>query len=137
MCEATTAIAAVGLLVGTGSTVVAQRQQKKARRSQQRIADLQADRQRRAQLREARIRRAQVENIAAQTGTAESSGEIGATGAIQSQLASNLSFLDQTQTLSNRASSALQSASDIQSFGAVTKALTSAEGQKVIKTIFE
>ena len=59
-------------------------------------------RAKRRQIREARVRREQAANVAAQTGAQGSSSVVQNEGSIQSQLGSNLSFLDQTAARSER-----------------------------------
>lgn len=74
-----------------------------AEKKQREIADLQAARQRREAARQAQERRAQIVASAEQAGVSGSSGVSGATGSVQTQAASNLSFLDQTSRLSSQA----------------------------------
>jgi len=68
----------------------------KAAKAQQRLQAIRTAQLRRAQIREARISRGRITNIAAQTGALGSSAILGAQGGLQTQLAVNLSFLDQT-----------------------------------------
>ena len=88
-------IGAAASIAGTVSAVQAQKSQRKAARAQARIAELQRSRERRDTVRRARIARAQIENQVGSAGLLASSTAVGGTGSIQSQLASNLSFLDQ------------------------------------------
>lgn len=99
-------IASVALGVAVAGTAVSAISANKAAKAQQKLQRLRSTQQRRSQVREARIRRGRVANIAAQTGTQGSSGALGAQGSIQTQLATNLSFLDRSlgfaQTISSQ-----------------------------------
>ena len=98
--------AVIGLATVTvASTVVSTINANKARASQQKLQQLRTNQSRRQQIREARIRRGRVANIAAQTGAQGSSAELGARGSIQTQLAVNLSFLDQSLGIAQQISS--------------------------------
>lgn len=86
------AIAAAGV-----GTVVSIDQQGKARKAQQRAQDVQraqsateAARERRQQIREERIKRARVLQASENTGVASGSGELGAVGALGTNLSSNV-----------------------------------------------
>ena len=98
------AIAVVGLIIGAASAVSSRRQAKRAQKSQEKaqkaqanIADLENARARRKQIVEARRRRAQVIQQGENQGIAGGSQVAGAAGSIQSQAASNVSFLNQLQ----------------------------------------
>ena len=98
------AIAVVGLVIGAASAVSSRRQAKRARKSQEKalkatanIADLENARARRKQIVEARRRRAQVIQQGESAGISGGSQVAGAAGSIQSQAASNVSFLNQLQ----------------------------------------
>src|SRR5574343_1481973 len=97
-------IAAAGTVAGIGSAMQSGRQGRRAAREQQRLAQAQIIDERRARIREAMITQAALSNIAAQTGTAESSGVIGAAGSVSSQLGGALGFSYGTETASLRAS---------------------------------
>jgi len=97
--------------------------QAKAQRTQQRIADIKAARERRSQVAEARRARAQIESQAGVSGIQGSSGAIGAQSSVQSQLASNLSFLDNVQSLSQQTSIFNQQAAKAQSNAATAGAI--------------
>ena len=99
-------IAAGAALIGAGAAVVGTINANKARKAQQKLQQLRTTQSRRQQIREARIRRGRVANIAAQTGAQGSSAELGAKGSIQTQLAINLSFLDQSLGITQQISSA-------------------------------
>ena len=104
MAFATATIAAIGLGVAAVGTVASIQQQKKAQAAQERAAGYQRANQaeqsaanereaaiaRRQQIREERIKRAQIIQAAENTGTADSSGEIGALGGMTTTLGSNL-----------------------------------------------
>ena len=128
MVEATTAVLAISAIAGAGSAMSSYqsaRQQKKARRVQSRMADIEAQRQRQAQVREARIKRAQLTAGAQASGVENTSSLAGAQSGLQTELASNLSFINTTQQMGNQASGYLQRAADYGSmgnlFGAVGK----------------
>jgi len=82
----------------------AARDQKRSSQAQQRIQNIKAARERRKQVRQAQQAQAQLSNQAQATGTSSTSSATNAAGSVQTQLAGNLSFLDQVQTLTNRAS---------------------------------
>lgn len=101
---AATTLAWVGLAISAGSAAVSYTQQRKAGKDAERSAQEQRkaraeqsamqtqqfQNERRQQLREERIRRAQIMNSAAQTGTAGGSGEMGALGALSTNLGANM-----------------------------------------------
>lgn len=101
---AATTLAWVGLAVAAGSAVVSYSQQRRAQAAQERAADdqrrgnavqsaqqsQQAAQERRQQIREERIKRASILNSAENSGASGSSGEMGATGGMSTQLGSNL-----------------------------------------------
>jgi len=96
--------------VGGGAAVesreqrrAAERDQKRARAAEKRIQDIRAARERRAAVREARMARAQAEQGAVASGAA-GSGQASGIGTIGTQLAVNLSFLDQVKALSDQSS---------------------------------
>lgn len=107
-------------VLGTGASIKQQREmasdQKRARRTQQRLQQVRQARQRRQQIREAQQARSEALAQAVATGMVSGTGKTSAashaTGAIQSQLASNLSFLDQTQGLMQQQSIFQQRAAD-------------------------
>ena len=71
--------------------------QKHALAAQQRMADMKAQRERIQQIRESRIKRAQIEQSAANTGAADSSSAQAGAGAVESQLAGNIGYLNEQQ----------------------------------------
>lgn len=114
---AVSTIAIVGLGVAATSAVMqydagkkaaaAGRRQAEEMQAQGRIAQRQADlqnaRQIRSAVRQARIARASMVNTAANAGTISSSGVLGGTGSLDSQLQSNLSFFGQMRELNEDA----------------------------------
>jgi hypothetical protein len=125
--------AAAVALISTGVSIQQGRQSAKAQRkasdAQQRIADAQTAREKRGQVREARIRRAEVISQAEATGASGSSGEMGATSSIQSQLGSNLGHLNYVQGQAQYASRQLQQAAKFQSNAATAQAIGNVAGQ--------
>ena len=119
----------------------ATRSQRKASAAQQRIADAQTAREKRGQVREARIRRAEVISQAEATGASGSSGEMGATSSIQSQLGSNLGHLNYVQGQAQYASRQLQQAANFQSNANTAQAVSNLAGKFVgpddFKNIFK
>jgi len=112
--------------IATGGAISqrkAAKAQAAAQRTQQRIADIKASRERRKQVAQARQARAQIESQAGAAGIAGSSGAIGAESSVQSQLGSNLSFLDQVQSLSQQTSIFNQQAAKAQSNAATAGAI--------------
>lgn len=120
------AVAAVG---GTAFSVMngistasqqkrAMQQAQQAQADQQRIeqarANAAAQRERLQQQREARIRRANVINATANTGAgmAGTSGVVGATSSIQSQLGANIGYINQAQSFALQISAANQREQD-------------------------
>lgn len=118
-------IASVALGVATAGTVISAVAASKAQKAQQKLQNLRSQQSRTQQIREARIRRGRVANIAAQTGTAGSSAAAGARGSIQTQLATNLSFLDRSLGLVQSISSQQAKA---QTFGAIAGLASKAFG---------
>ncbi len=110
-------IALVGLAAGGTVASVqqgrqARKESAKARKAEQRLQNVRAARERRAAVREARLQRAQIQSGAAQSGVATSSGAVQGAGAVGTQLASNLSFLDQSSALTNQISLFRQRSAD-------------------------
>lgn len=121
----------VGSLLMSGVSMVQQQKQAKKSAAAQRRAEeyqmkqdaLKQARERRQQIREARIRQGQVEQATAIQGAASSSAAVGGAGSIQSQLSSNLGFLDQSGKIAGKVgaytSAANQYAYNAQQWGAV------------------
>lgn len=101
-------------VAGTVASIKSQKEQRKAARAQARIAELQRSRERRDTIRRARIARAQIENQVGSAGLLASSTATGGTGSIQSQLGSNLSFLDQAGSLNAQSNRSLERAAGLQ-----------------------
>ena len=120
-------LGAAALAVGVFSTVKSQQQAREAARSQKAAARaqqassaeqqanqrMQQEQERRQQVRENRIKVAQVMQSSENTGTSGSSGEFGAVGSLNSQLATNLSFIGGSAMHTNAASMYNQQASDL------------------------
>jgi len=102
------------------------RAQNVAMEAQQQQADLQAARQRRDAIRTARVAAARATNAAATQGAFGSSGSLGGLASIQSQLGSNLSFLDTYNKLSDVAT---------ESLGKANKYRVQAEGASAISQL--
>lgn len=75
----------------------AERDTERARQEQRKIQSIKAARERRRAVREARIQRADIEAGAVASGTSSSSSAQLGAGAVGTQLAANLSFLDEVQ----------------------------------------
>ena len=91
----------------------------RSQRAQQRQADLQNARERRAVLRNARVQRASIEAQGAATGLTGSSAVAAATSNVTSRSNENVSFLDQSGYLANKASAANAAAADYSSRAAM------------------
>lgn len=103
-------IAAVGAVVAAGATVASAVQAGKARKDakkqyqfERQLATNRSVKERTNAIRAARLQQGALLQTAANTGAGESSVALGALGSIQSQLNSNLSFLDTNQKLANLA----------------------------------
>lgn len=103
-------IAAVGATVAAGATVASAVQAGKARKAQKeqykyerQLQTNRAAKERVNAVRAARLSQGALMQTASNSGAGESSVALGALGSIQSQLNSNLSFLDTNQKLSNQA----------------------------------
>lgn len=111
MAAITMAVVATASAVGSAySQNRAARASARAQRAEQRRADIANARERRATLRNARVAAASIEAQAANTGLATSSAAAGAAANVQSQVASNLNWLDVNQQLSAQVSRANQQA---------------------------
>lgn len=93
----------IGTIFGGSQQRKANQLQRQSMEMQRQMNDLQAGRQKREAIRAARIARAQSAQAAENQGVALSSVAQGAVGSIMSQLGDNLSFLDQYNTLADRA----------------------------------
>ena len=92
---ATTALVALAA-AGVYSQNEARQDQKKANKERKKQADAENIRERRKQIQAGRIARAEIANTGSQTGTADTSSAIGASGSISTQQGVNTSFLDNT-----------------------------------------
>jgi hypothetical protein len=105
-------ITSTALAVVAGGSVIEQREQTRAARrdanrardAERRLQNVKASRERRKAVRAARMQRAQIESGAVASGTSNTSGFAGGAGGVQTQLASNLSFLNKSQELTNEQS---------------------------------
>lgn len=118
-----TAIAAVAVAAGSAYSASKQedaedaayasaQEQKKAGQESKARNAAQAASERRQQIREARVRAARIQQAGENTGTAGSSAEFGALGAINTQLQSNTAFNVGQVSSANRTSDFLQNAAD-------------------------
>ena len=102
---AETAFYIVAALATTASVIESKKAsdaQEEARDEQRAQGKADTIRAKRRQIRESRVRREQAANVAAQTGAQDSSSASQNEGSIQSQLGTNLSFLDTTAARSDR-----------------------------------
>lgn len=90
----------------------ARREQEKAQAEQRAQNASSSAEERRKQVREERIRRARILQASSNTGTAESSGEIGALGSLSTQLSTNIGLSTMAQQRANNISIFNQNASD-------------------------
>jgi hypothetical protein len=81
-------------VLGVAAQQEGQKQVEKASQERQKLARVQRSRERRKVARETIIQQAAIKNVAAQTGTAGSSGAIGAEQTLTSRAESNLGLLD-------------------------------------------
>ena len=112
--------ALISAAVAVGTETQASKREKRASRAQKRISASQAALERRQEVRDIRIQRARVEAQAQAGGVGSSSGADSALNSIVSQTGVNQSARTITQSLSNEAGEALQSAADIRGVGGVT-----------------
>lgn len=97
--------------------------QKRARAAERRIQAIKMQRERRRQVQEAQKIQAQTEATAVATGTKSTSAVAQAQGSVQSQLASNLSFLDQMEQLTEKQSIFMQKAASHQTRSGIGQAV--------------
>lgn len=121
MAALSTLIAGAGLAVAGASAVSSYKNQKKALKEQEsaneaqrKQADLSRARQNRDAIRQARMAFGAAQQSAESQGVGDSSASQGGLGSIQTQLGSELSFLDQFTGLSDQASIALGNAAKFQ-----------------------
>ena len=122
-------VAGVTATAATGYSAYEQNQsssdQRRARNAERRMQAIKMQRERRRQVREAQRMQAQTEATAVATGTTKTSAVAQAQGSVQSQLASNLSFLDQMKTLTDTQSIFAQKAADHERRAGVGQAVSS------------
>jgi type II secretory pathway pseudopilin PulG len=122
--------AKVGLAIGAVGTAAQIQGQRKAARAQeqsfraeQRRAEVQNIRSVRQQIRQARLAQSQMTNVAAQTGGMGSSGLLGGTSSVGSQLADNLGYMSniaaENTAISNAQISSARATSNAAVFGAI------------------
>lgn len=112
----TTTVLSVGSVVEEREqTRAARRDARRAQAAERRIQNVRAARERRQAIRQARTARAQIESGAVASGTSNTSGAISGAAGVTTQLASNLSFLNQQQSLANQQSLFAQNAADHES----------------------
>lgn len=114
------AVVGIGLLVGgTAYSIQQQRQaakaQRRAQQMEQRKQELQQVRERRNQVRQARIAAARLTQGGINAGTGQDSSVASGVTSVQSQLSSNLAFLDNSAELTRAQSMYLQKAGTAQS----------------------
>lgn len=127
------AVAATAMVVGTAASIKNQKKsvrlQREAQRFERQKNQLQEARQRTNMIKESRAARANVTQSAENQGVADTSAAQGGQGSIQSQVSSNLSFLDQYGMLSDQASSKMNSAMGAQGNASMWGAIAGAGGQ--------
>lgn len=106
------AVAAVSTTASVVQSRKSAKAQQKANEVNRKIESRNAQRERMAALREAQIARAQGQQMAVNTGTADSSGFAGQQAGITAQTASNIAFSQQMETGSAVISQYTQAASD-------------------------
>lgn len=111
---ASLAVGVMGAMNQADAAKAAQEAQEDARKEQKAANAAQAAQERRQQIREERIKRARILQASANTGTSESSGELGATSNLASQLGGNIGFNLGQINHANKTSDYLQKASDFQ-----------------------
>lgn len=107
----------------------AQEYQQQAADAQRKQANLQAARERRDAVRQARIAMAATSQNAANQGASTSSAFQGGYGSIQSQLGSNLSFLDQFNKFGTQAAEAIGNANQAAFNSQIAGGIASLAGQ--------
>lgn len=98
---------------------------KRSQAAQQRQADLAAARERRKAIRDQRVAQGSIESQAALTGLIGGTAAAGAQANVTSRTNENLSFMDQTAALSQKASVANQQAADYMSKASTAEAIGS------------
>lgn len=135
----------MGLSAAVGVTLVATAksidEQKRAQRAQKRAAKVQSAMQknedtakRRQMLREERIRRAKILQASEATGTAGSSGELGALSSLGTQTAFNQAFMQGQAIGAQGASAQLQKAADATASAALWQQVSNISTTAAIQT---
>lgn len=117
-----------GLVVGSKvaeheETKAAGRDRKRAAKSQRRLQSIKSARERRAQVRAAQKAQAEIIAGGVAAGTTQTSSVSQGVGSVQSQLASNLSFLDSVESLNEQTSIFQQKAATHTGKAATAKAV--------------
>lgn len=118
IAAAALALNVVGAINQADAAKKAKDAQEDAQREQRAANAAQAAQERRQQIREERIKRARIVQASSNTGVSESSGEIGATGGLATQLGGNIGFNLGQLAHAQRTSESLQKASDYQTSAA-------------------
>lgn len=124
-----TAVAVVGLAFSVSESRKAKKAQKKASKIQSKKAALENARQRRAQVAQARRQRAAAVAQAEASGISGGSQISGVASSIQTQAASNVSFLNQLEGFDQARFGALSDASDAQGRAATFQAISNVPSQ--------
>lgn len=129
-------VAAVAAVIGAGVSVAQSRQQRKVAKEEKLQARAETIREKRRQIREARVRRAIVANTAPQIGAEGSSAASQATSSVQTQLGTNLSFLDQSFARSEKIFKAQSRISTLEGIGGAASAVGSVAGAGIFEEAF-
>jgi hypothetical protein len=115
MLDAVTIAVVVGSVAASlYSSEKARSENKKASRTSRRIQEKQNQREKLKQIREGRIGTAQIEQASASQGTAGSSATRGGVGALNSNVSSNIAFLNQVDSLQQNIQRNLEAAGKYQ-----------------------
>lgn len=128
-------ISAVATVAGTAYNISqnmkSREAQQKAKLEQEAMNKQNAMEERRRQVREERIKQARILQASSNTGVAESSGEIGSSGAMATMLSSNIGANSSKLNLASNISGYQQEAADARSSGATVQQAASLFGQGV------
>ena len=117
-------IALTGTAVSVDQQKAAARDQKRSQKAQRRIQDIKSAKERRKQVRAAQAAQAEIAAGGVASGTTKTSGTKQGAGSVQSQLASNLSFLDQVESLNKESSIFSQKAAGHQTRAGTAQAVS-------------
>ncbi len=109
-----------------GSELEAGKEERRAARARQRIEARRNQRSQLAQVRQAQLQRAQTQQVAASTGTMDSSGARGALASTSSTVAGNIAFSEQIQGLQTYVGERLQDAQKMRTQSAIAGQLKQA-----------